>query len=185
MSHFTKITAEIKDLEALKIATTNMQLSLEENTYCRYYFGREVREHVIKLPGRYDVAVEERENGIYDLDADLFAGQVERYIGAGGSELLRNYSIEKLKIEAKKNGYRVFEAEDGKIKLLHKRSGGKAIVSFGSDGKMTVETSNFKGQSCMAFAIIEKALGHIDDIKKKPDYYQNNESKVQLKEWND
>lgn len=183
MSHFTKITAEIKDLEALRLAAANMNLSLESNSYCRYYYGSEPREHVIKLPGRYDVAIEAAGNGTYDIDADFYEGHVEKYIGPQGSELLRQYSIEKLKIEAKKNGYKVYEAGDGKLKLMDKKSGGKAIVSIGSDGKINVETSGFKGTSCMNFGIIEKALGHIDDIKKKPEYYQANKTEVHLREW--
>lgn len=183
MSHFTKITTEIKDLEALKQAATNMNLSLESNTTCRYYYGAETREHVIKLPGKYDVAIEPKEGGTYDIDADFYEGHVERFIGCQGSELLRQYSIEKLKIEAKKNGYKVYPAEEGKLKLIDKKSGGKAIISFDSDGKINVETSGFKGKTCMNFGIIEKALGHIDSTKKKPEYYQNNVSEVHLKEW--
>ncbi len=183
MSHFTKITAEIKDLEALKRATDNMNLRFENNTNCRYYYGSEFKEHVVKLPGKYDVAIEARGDGSYDINADFYGGHVEKFIGPRGSELLRQYSIEKLKIEAKKNGYNVYEAGEGKLKLMDKKSGGKAIVSIGEDGKINVETSGFKGQSCMNFGIIEKALGHIDNVKKKPEYYQANTSEVHLKEW--
>lgn len=183
MSHFTKITTEIKDLEALKAAVNNMNLSLESDTSCRYYYGTEYKEHVIKLPGRYDVAIEANGDGTYDINADFYEGHVERYIGPQGSELLRQYSIEKLKIEAKKNGYKVYPAENGALKLMDKVSGGKAIVSIDSDGKLNIETSGFKGKSCMNFGIIEKALGHIDSVKKKPEYYQANTSEVHLKEW--
>ena len=77
MSHFTRITAEIKDLEALKRAAANLNLSLVSNTSCRYYYGSEYREYVIKLPGQYDVAVEERGKGVYDWGADFYGGQVE------------------------------------------------------------------------------------------------------------
>jgi len=183
MSHFTRITAEIKDLEALKQAAANMNLSFEDNTTCRYYYGAETREHVIKLPGRYDVAIEPKVDGTYDIDADFYGGHVERFIGCQGSELLRQYSIEKLKIEAKKNGYKVYEAGEGKLKLMDRKTGGKAIVSFDSEGKINVETSGFKGKSCMNFGIIEKTLGQIDSINKKTEYYQNNVSEVHLEEW--
>ncbi len=183
MSHFTRITAEIKDLEALKRAAANLNLSLVSNTSCRYYYGSEYREHVIKLPGQYDVAVEERGNGVYDLDADFYGGHVERYIGPRGSNLMRQYAIEKLKIEAKKNGYNVYESGSN-IKLIEKKSGGKAVINFDSEGKIKVETSGFKGKSCMNFGIIEKALGKVDSIKKKPEFYETCEtSKVHLKEW--
>lgn len=182
MSHFTKITTEIKDLETLKRAVTNMNLRLEHNTKCRYYYDSQIREHVIKLPGKYDVAIEERGDGTYDIDADFYKGYVEKFIGKQGSELLRQYSIEKLKIEAKKNGYKVYESGEG-LKLINKNNGGKAIVNIGDDGKISVETSGFKGKSCMDFGIIEKALGRIEETKKKPEYYQNNVEKVQLEEW--
>ena len=36
MSHFTKITAEIRDLDVLKQALKKMNLTLEKNTKCRY-----------------------------------------------------------------------------------------------------------------------------------------------------
>ena len=183
MSHFTKITAEIKDLDALKAAAANMNLKLESNTGCRYYYGIERKEHVVKLPGKYDVSIEANSDGSYDINADFYGGHVEEYIGPNGSELLRQYSIEKLKIEAKKHGYKVYDAGNGALKLIDKISGGKAIVSVCPDGKINVETSGFKGQSCMNFSIIEKALGKIDDVKKKPEYYQANASEVHLKEW--
>ena len=182
MSHFTKITTEIRDLEALKNAAQNMNLSFEHNTGCRYYYGSQTRENVIKLPGKYDVAIEAKDNGTYDIDADFYDGHVERFIGKNGNELLRQYSMEKLKIEAKKNGYKVYES-GASIKLINKNNGGKAVVNIGDDGKINVETSGFKGQSCMNFGIIEKALGSISNIKKKPEYYQNNVSEVHLEEW--
>ena len=183
MSHFTKITAEIKDLEALRKAVSNMNLRLESNTGCRYYYGTKRREHVIKLPGRYDVAVESNGDGTYDLDADFYGGHVERIIGHNGEELLKQYTIEKLKIEAKKHGYKVYDKGNGLLKIMDPKTTGKAEVTCLPNGQFEIKTSGFKGKTCMKFEVIEKALGRIDSTKKTPEYYQNDIAKEHLTEW--
>ena len=182
MSHFSTVKTEITDLEALEKAVSAMGLRLESNTTCRYYYGAEFREHVIKLPGRYDVAVESKGNGTYDLNADFYGGHVEKVIGPKGDVLLKQYAIEKLRIEAKKRGYKVFDKENG-LKIMDPKTTGKAEVTCLPDGKFEIKTSGFKGKSCMKFEAIEKALGRIDSTKKTAEYYDDNTTKARLTEW--
>jgi len=182
MSHFTKLTAEIKDLETLKLALLGMNLKLETNTSCRYYYGEEQKKFVIKLPGPYDVALEKNSNGSYDLNADFYQGHVEKHIGHKGEKLLRQYSIEKLKIEAKKNGYKVYPTEEG-MKIMDPKTGGKVEVKILPNGQIDIKTSGFKGQSCMKFAEIEKVLGKIESCKKTSEYYDKGAEVARLREW--
>ena len=181
MSHFTKITAEIRDLDVLKQALKKMNLTLEKNTNCRYYNGAAVRENVIKLPGVYDVAVEAQSDGTYALDADFYEGHVAKYIGANGEELLRQYSIEKLKKEAKNHGYKVYDKGNGILKILDTKRAGKIEIECLPNGKIEIKTSEYKGKSCMNFEIIEKALGRIDSTKKTPEYYKSEKATAQVR----
>ena len=183
MSHFSRVKTEITDLEALKKAASAMGLRLESNTECRYYYGVKHKEHVIKLPGRYDVAIESKGNGTYDLKADFYGGYVEEVIGHKGEDLLKQYTIEKLKIEAKKNGYKVYDKGNGVLKIMDPKTTGKAEVTCLPDGKFEIKTSGFKGKSCMKSEAIEKALGRIDSTKKTAEYYDDNTAKAHLVEW--
>ena len=184
MSHFSTVKTEITDLEALEKAVSTMGLRLESDTMCRYYYGAKHREHVIKLPGKYDVAVESKGDGAYDLSADFYGGHVEKVIGPGGEILLKQYAIEKLKIEAKKHGYKVYDKGNGSLKIMDPKTTGKAEVTCLPDGKFEIKTSGFKGKSCMKFEAIEKALGRIDSTKKTAEYYAgDNTAKVRLTEW--
>ena len=58
MSHFTTIDIEIKDIEALKAACAEMALAVVDNTEARGWGSARARaDHVIKLQGPYDIAV--------------------------------------------------------------------------------------------------------------------------------
>lgn len=185
MSHFTKVTTQIKDLKALEKALQKMNLKLTQNTQCRYFYGSVLKENVIKLPKPcpYDVAIEEQTDGTYDIDADFYNGHVEQVIGPKGETLLKQYAIEKLKIEAKKHGYKVYEKGNGIFKIIDTKTNGKVEVECLPNGQMEIKTSGFKGKSCMKFHEIEKALGNINEIKKTSEYYQEDRQKEKLLEW--
>ena len=51
MSHFTHVSAEIRDLDACNKALNNMGLTMQSYGSCRYYFGTEMKENVVRLPG--------------------------------------------------------------------------------------------------------------------------------------
>lgn len=102
MSHFTHVSAEIRDLDACNKALNNMGLTMQSYGSCRYYFGTEMKENVVRLPGQYDMALEKNGTGSYRITADFYGGYVERTIGPRGSILLHNYSVEMLKKGCKK-----------------------------------------------------------------------------------
>ena len=173
MSHFTKITAEIKDLEALRSATEKMGFTLVANAPCRYYSGAPIKDYVIKLPGKYDIAINEK-NGTFNLEADFWKGYVSTYVGNNGCNLLKQYSIEKAKIEAFQRGLTVTEEEDGEntiLTLTDQESGGQIFITCKPGGDTEVKTSGFQGQSCMQFRDIELALGATEDIQHTADFY--------------
>jgi len=173
MSHFTKITAQIKDLEALTVAAKKMGFSVAQNANCRYYFGAEKREFVIKLPGAYDVAVT-KEDDHYTLEADFYGSHVSTYVGHEGGLLMQKYAAEKAKIEAFKNGLGVTEKTVNDLLMLTMTdpdSGGQIIVECSTDGETQVRTSGFQGQGCMKFRNIEEALGVTEKITHTDEFF--------------
>ena len=122
MSHFTTIQTQIRDLDALQDACSDLGLRLNANARCRGY-ARQSRlaPHVIKLKGPYDIAVEpSREtDGIYDLTTDWWDGHVAKEVGIGYSRLLQSYGIHKTLREARTRGLRVHrkQEQDGSVLL--------------------------------------------------------------------
>ncbi len=164
MSHFSKIKTNITDREALKNALSNMGLTLESNAPCRYFYGETMKENVCKLPGKYDVAFTPNADGkSYYIDADFYNGDVERSIGKKGSKLMRQYSIEKVKIEAKKQGFDVIVGKSNKIKIYDPTdsSGGYLECSLSETGNLSIKAQGFVGSSCMKFQNLEEALGSV------------------------
>jgi hypothetical protein len=101
MSHFTTIDIEIKDIEALKAACAEMALAVVDNTEARGWGSARARaDHVIKLQGPYDIAVNRQADG-YELNADLWGGHVEREVGSGFGRLKQLYGVHKTINEAR------------------------------------------------------------------------------------
>ena len=134
MSHFTSVRTEIRDMEALKKALEAMNLRLEHNIPCRYYEGAPYRENVVRLPGPYDMALEMQANGAYNISADLYRGHVEKTIGRRGCNLMKEYSIQKLRIEAQKLGYKVYSNGENNYKVVKPGEEGKLNVQFNEAG---------------------------------------------------
>ena len=120
MSHFTTINTEVRDLDALHDACAELDLKLEADTTCRGYAGilREA-DHVIRLKGPYDIAVDPVEGGRYGFSADWWGGHVEKEVGGGYGRLLQSYGVHKTIREARMRGLRTSRqtTEDGTIVL--------------------------------------------------------------------
>ena len=112
MSHFSKISAKICDNEALEAATTKMGFHLVPGGNCRYFYGSKKADLVIRLPGKYDLALN-REGDAYSVQADLYNGQVEQYVGKNAGLLTQRYAAEKARIEAFKHSLAVTEENEG------------------------------------------------------------------------
>ena len=120
MSHFTEIKTQIRDIGALRAACDELGLALLDNTQARGY-GRRTRagEHVIKLRGPYDIAVNKQPDGTFGLTTDWWAGHVEQEVGKSYGKLLQLYGVHKTRLEARRKGYtlRRQTLADGAIKL--------------------------------------------------------------------
>ena len=107
MSHFTTIKTEVRDLEALNDACTEMGLQLLKDDHCRGYAGIQRKaDHVIKLKGPYDIAVDPVEGGRYGFSADWWEGHVAKEVGPGYGRLLQSYGIHKTLRTARARGLR-------------------------------------------------------------------------------
>jgi hypothetical protein len=182
MSHFTTVNAEIKDLEAMRAAVARMGFELKENVECRYFSGSPVKELVIKLPGKYDAALEKQKDGTFRLSADFWGGHVAEYIGEEGKKLMQAYAAEKAKIEARKRGFSVTERTEGNDLLLSIRDsqGGTLKAWIGPDGHTTFQPSGIKGKSCMKFMELEKSLGAVEEHMVTGDYYAEDEVQQEI-----
>ena len=121
MSHFTTITTQIKDIEALEKACGEMGLMLRQGIEARGYgANRHTGEHVIVLKGPYDIAVNRQPDGTYGLTTDWWDGHVEKEVGANYGKLLQLYGVWKTAMEATRKGYLVTRQplKNGSIKVL-------------------------------------------------------------------
>ena len=108
MSHFTQIDIEIRDTEALRAACDELGLTLKKNAEARG-FGQTRRkgEYVIKLKGPYDIALNSRKDGSFQVETDLWADHVEDELGPRMGKLKQYYAVHKTTREARRKGYTV------------------------------------------------------------------------------
>ncbi|MBQ9279620.1 MAG: DUF2997 domain-containing protein [Clostridia bacterium] len=176
MSHFTKVATKINDLAALQNALETMGLKLEHHVPCRYYYGTQIRENVAKLPGynSYDVAFEKNADGTYSIDADFYNGTVEQTIGVSGSTLMRQYAMEKVKMEARKKRYSVHDYGNGKLKIYDPldRTGAFLEATIDETGNISFKAKGFVGKKCMSFSSLEDAIG-VTERKYTDEYHQS------------
>src|SRR3954462_9899945 len=121
MSHFTSINTQIKDIEALRSACKEMGLTVLDNAKARGYAGNTIKgDHVIKLNGPFDIAVQRQKDGTYGVTADLWDGHVEKEVGINYGKLLQLYAVHKASAEARKKGFSVLRRakQDGSIQLI-------------------------------------------------------------------
>lgn len=121
MSHFATITTQIKDINALTAACKELGLTVEANTSARGYASNNVHgEHVIRLKGPYDIAVNRQPDGTYGLTTDWWSGYVAQEVGSNFSRLLQLYAVHKATAEARKRGHSVQRkaGTNGAIKLV-------------------------------------------------------------------
>ena len=128
MSHFTKCDLKMTNLEALKRALQDMQLSAVEaaegqSVSVRGYRGQTMDAALSISMGTYDIGVVRGEGGTYDLVADWWG--VETTKGVSEEEfqtkLRQRYAYHNVLIACEAKGYTVEEEisqEDGSIQLV-------------------------------------------------------------------
>lgn len=120
MSHFATIQTEIRDIQSLRAACHELGVLLIDNADARGYGdNRRHGDHVIRLKGPYDVAVNREDTGKYGLTTDWWGGHVEREVGTNYGRLLQLYGVHKTVLEARRHGFSVHrqQQKDGTIKL--------------------------------------------------------------------
>ena len=120
MSHFATIQTEVHDIDALRAACHELGVLLLDDAEARGYgSNRRHGDHVIRLKGPYDVAVNREETGTYGLTTDWWGGHVEQEVGKNYGGLLQLYGVHKATAEAKRRGLRVRRRAlaDGRIRL--------------------------------------------------------------------
>ena len=121
MSHFATVTTQVKDIAALKSACAELSLTVAANATARGYGSNTIRgEHVIRLKGPYDIAVNKQPDGTFGLTTDWWDGHVAKEVGTNFGRLLQLYAIHKATAEARKRGHSVQRkaAHNGAIKLV-------------------------------------------------------------------
>jgi len=121
MSHFTTITTQIRDIEALQSACKELGLALEQMAEARGFVENKTHgDYVVRLKGPYDIALNKQPDGSYGLTSDLWNGHVEKEVGTGYGKLLQLYGVHKAMREARKKGHLVKRSQqkDGAIKLV-------------------------------------------------------------------
>jgi hypothetical protein len=122
MSHFTTIRTQVRDLNALADACTELGVELVPDAACRGYAGTtRLAPHVVRLKGPYDIAVDPspEKDGTYGLTTDWWDGHVAREVGEGYGRLLQSYAVHKIEREARLRGLRTTRRvkTDGSILL--------------------------------------------------------------------
>jgi len=111
----------MKDIDALRLACSELGLTLLPNTEARRYYENKTKgDYVIKLNGPYDIALNKQKDGTYGLTADLWNGHVEEEVGQGYGKLLPLYGVHKATLMARKKGLSVLRRpqQNGSIKLV-------------------------------------------------------------------
>lgn len=99
MSHITTIKTKITNLDALRAALADMGLTLGAAGMVRYYFGGQQADHVVKLPGPYDIGFKQESDGSYSFvcDQECMRGtysrgeEARKILGPNGGTLIQKY----------------------------------------------------------------------------------------------
>ena len=80
MSHFTTIQTQIKDIEALRAASAELDLALLQNADARGYSNTQRHgDYVVRLKGPFDIAVNRQPDSTFGLTTDWWNGSGRSY----------------------------------------------------------------------------------------------------------
>lgn len=126
MSHISKIELEIKDLESLKQACKQLGFQFMENQKHYLWYGKWVGnqplpdgiseedlgkcDHAVHVPAAaFELGIVKRDNAYIMLWDSWIGGGLEKYIGKNAGILKQAYTVETVKKESRKKGYRITE----------------------------------------------------------------------------
>jgi len=107
MSHWSKIECEIKSITALTRAVKELKCSIVQGVEARGWGGAKRKaDYTIQIPNsEFDIAVMEKDNGTFELEADTYDGSIEAVMGKDLDGLKQGYSIANVELEAEKLGH--------------------------------------------------------------------------------
>jgi hypothetical protein len=119
MSQFVTILTQIKDIDALSDACTELGFAVERNAEARGIGTQQRGDYVIRLKGPCDIAIERKHDGTYALGTDWWGGHVEKEVGSNYSRLLQIYAAHKATRDSRRRGLSVQRSalKGGIIKL--------------------------------------------------------------------
>ena len=119
MSQFVTILTNIKDIAALRDASTELGFAVDENADARGIGTQHHGEFVIRLKGPCDIAVNRNPDHTYALATDWWGAHVEKEVGPNYGRLLQLYAVHKATQAARQRGLAVQRSahQSGAIKL--------------------------------------------------------------------
>ena len=124
MSHVSTITTEIDSGPAVKAAALSLKCKVEEGVMADLGYSNRVNGDIVfTLPdGRTQVALcWDAKKKKYIIKCDHYSGAVERHFGKDFSKLRQMFSLKKVEIAARKQGYKATKAvtnvKDGSVQL--------------------------------------------------------------------
>jgi hypothetical protein len=125
MSHFATIRTQVRDIDALRAACSELGLDILQNAQARGYAGQTSKgDFVVRLKGPYDVAVNRQPDGTYGLTTDWWDGHVAKEVGIGYGRLLQSYGVNKTIREARLRGLRTTRRVEADGSILLTLEGG-------------------------------------------------------------
>ncbi len=128
MSHFTKCELKMTNLEAVKRALEDLELSYQaaeagQSATVRGWRGQTLDAELSIDMGKYDIGVVASEHGTYDLTADWWGVETTKGITEGEfkDQLSQRYAYHNVLMACEDKGYTVEEQrseEDGSIQLV-------------------------------------------------------------------
>jgi len=96
MSHVANVKVQVKDLDALSDACTNLGLVFlkDQKTY-KWYSGRNKCDHAIGVAGAkgaYEVGVKQNADGTWGFEADFYDQRLTRLVGNDCKKLMTEYA---------------------------------------------------------------------------------------------
>lgn len=123
MSHYSTIAVELNDIESIKAACSELNISVKERGKIRYYFSQGVADadYVLSIQGcPYDVGlVKDPKTGNFNLVYDKYGGHVEKVLGKNCSKLVQSATYHRIVKKAKLKGFFVSRTtKDNKMQVV-------------------------------------------------------------------
>jgi hypothetical protein len=123
MSHFSQVKTQIRNLEPLRKALTDLGISWKSGELRGYQGEKAIAEVAIEQPNGYDIGF--RWNGTeYELVADMQFWQQPWTVESFLTKVTQGYAVQTVMAESEQKGFALSEQQvraDGSIRLVLQR----------------------------------------------------------------